>query len=180
MRLEIEGEVYLRLLQPNDAAHIFELVDQNRAYLSEWLPWVEGTQSVDDTKAFLDMVEGHHATKKGVHCCIIFQDQLVGLIGLRFNAEAYVTNIGYWLSAHVSGRGLMTRAVQTLCRYAFEHLSVERIEIRAATDNSRSWSIPERLGFTREGVLRQCEKIADRYLDHYMYSLIRTDTVDWR
>ena len=180
MRLEINREAYLRLLQTTDAECIFELVDQNRAYLSEWLPWVDGTQSVDDTKAFLDMVEGHHASEKGVHCCIVFQEQVVGLIGLRFNAEAYVTNIGYWLSAHASGRGLMTRAVQTVCRYAFNELNIERVEIRAATANLRSWRIPERLGFTREGVLRRCEKIADRYLDHYMYSLIRTDGVDWR
>jgi len=180
MRLEIDEQTYLRLLHRNDAERVFELTNQNRVYLSEWLPWVDGTQSVDDTKAFLDMVEGHHDAKKGVHCCIVFQEQLVGLIGLRFNAEAYVTNIGYWLSAHASGRGLITRAVQTLCRYAFDELNVERIEIRAATGNSRSWGIPERLGFTREGLLRRCEKIADRYLDHYMYSLIRTDTVDWR
>ena len=95
------------------------------------------------------MVEGQHASGKGVHCGIIFQDQLVGLIGLRFNAEAYVTNIGYWLSAHASGQGLMTRAVQTLCRYAFDELNIERIEVRAATGNLRSWGIPERLGFTR-------------------------------
>ena len=179
MRLDIDEQTYLRLLQLTDADRVFELTNQNRAYLSEWLPWVDSTQSVDDTKAFLDMVEGHHAAKKGVHCCVVFQEQLVGLIGLRFNAETYVTNLGYWLSADASGRGLMTRAVQTLCRYAFDELNVERIEIRAATDNSRSWEIPERLGFTREGVLRRCEKIADRYLDHYMYSLIRTDKVDW-
>ena len=135
---------------------------------------------MDDTLAFLDMVEEHHAAEKWLHCCIVFQEQMVGLIGLRFNVESYVTNIGYWLSAHASGRGLMTRAVQTLCRYAFDNMNIERIEIRAATNNLRSWGIPERLGFTREGVLRRCEKIAGRYLDHYMYSLIRTDSVDWR
>ena len=180
MRLEIDRGTYLRLLNVNDADRIFQLVEQNRAYLSEWLPWVDGTQSVDDTNAFLDMVEGQHASAKGLHCGIIFQEQLVGLIGLRFNAEAYVTNIGYWLSAHASGQGVMTRAVQTLCRHAFEELTVERIEIRAATGNLRSWGIPERLGFTREGTLRRCERVSDRLLDHYMYSLIRTDDVDWR
>ena len=54
MRLEIDRGTYLRLLNVNDADRIFQLVEQNRTYLSEWLPWVDGTQSVDDTNAFLD------------------------------------------------------------------------------------------------------------------------------
>ena len=91
--------------------------------------------------------------------------------GLRFNAEAYVTNIGYWLSA--DAERVDDRAVQTLCRYAFDELNVELI--RAATIS--------RGGFQNDSVYSRgecrCEKIADRYLDHYMYSLIRTDDVDW-
>ena len=180
MRLEIDSEAYLRLLEFNDAECIFDLVDHNRAYLSEWLPWVSSTKTVEDTQSFLEHVEANHASKRAIHCGIIVQDRLVGLIGLRFSDGDYVVNIGYWLSAHVSGRGLMTRAVQQLCSHAFKQLNVERIEIRAATDNPRSWSIANRLGFTREGVLRRCERVSDRFLDHYMYSLLRTDDVDWR
>ena len=164
MRLEIDTGTYLRLLNVSDAGRIFQLVEQNRAYLSEWLPWVPSTKTVEDTQAFLEHVEVSHASKKGLHCGIIFQDQLVGLVGLRFSAEDYVANVGYWLSAHASGEGLMTRAVQTLCRYAFEELTVERIEIRAATGNLRSWRIAERVGFTREGTLRRCERVSDRSL----------------
>ena len=100
IRLEIDEQTYLRLLQPNDAERVFELTDQNRAYLSEWLPWVEGTQSVDDTKAFLDMVEGHHAAKKGVHCCIVFKEHGgFDRIAVQCRVPMF-TNIGYWLSAH--------------------------------------------------------------------------------
>ena len=180
MRLEVDSKSYLRLLVKSDAERIFQLVEQNRAYLSEWLPWVPSTKTVEDTQSFLEIVEANHASKKATHCGIVFQEQLVGLIGLRLNSESYVANIGYWLSEHVSGRGLMTRSVQQLCKYGFEQLHLERIEIRAAISNPSSWSIADRLGFTREGVLRRCERVSDRFFDHYMYSLIRTDNVDWR
>ncbi len=180
MRLNIDSETYIRQLQSSDAQQVFALVEQNREYLSQWLPWVDSTQSVDDSRAFLEMVERQHAEQNGLHCGITFEDQLVGLIGLRFTSGDFVANIGYWLSAQATGRGLMTQSTKCLCRYGFDQLGLERLEIRAATENKRSWSIPERLGFTREGVLRRVEKIADRYLDHYLYSLIRTDSVDWR
>jgi ribosomal-protein-serine acetyltransferase len=164
----------------SDAERIFQLVEQNREYLAKWLPWVSDTKSVEDSKTFLESVEANHTSRNGIHCGIVVREQLVGLIGLRFVSGEYTANIGYWLSAHVSGLGLVTRSVRRICQYGFEDLNLQRIEIRAATENGRSWQIAERLGFTREGKLRHCEKIADQFLDHYMYSLIRTDKVDWR
>lgn len=180
MRLDIDTDVYLRSLQSSDAERIFQLVDQNREYLAEWLSWVSRTKAVGDSLVFLETVEVRHAEGNGIHCGILVREQLVGLIGLRMNSGDYTANIGYWLSEHVSGLGLATRSVQKICQYGFEQLNLERIEIRTSTENSRSWKIPERVGFTREGVLRRCEKISDKFLDHYMYSLIRTDKVDWR
>ena len=51
----------------------------------------------------------------------------------------------------------------------------EHLEIRAGTENVRSQRVPERLGFTREGVVREVERIGDRYLDHVIYSTLARD-----
>ncbi len=45
----IQDGVYLRLLEERHAPEVFAAVDQDRAYLREWLPWVDGTTKVDDT-----------------------------------------------------------------------------------------------------------------------------------
>jgi hypothetical protein len=47
-----------------------------------------------------------------------------------------------------------------------------RVEIRAAPENARSRAIPERLGFTQEGTLRQVERVGDRYLDNVVYAML--------
>jgi ribosomal-protein-serine acetyltransferase len=49
--------------------------------------------------------------------------------------------------------------------YLFEELGLHRVEIRCGTGNTRSCAIPERLGFTREGLLREAEWVNDRWLD---------------
>ena len=46
------------------------------------------------------------------------------------------------------------------------------MEIQAATGNHRSRAIPERLGFQQEGVLREYERVGERYLDIVVYSLL--------
>ena len=50
-----------------------------------------------------------------------------------------------------------------------------RVEIRAAQENARSRAIPERLGFTQEGTLRQVERVGDRYLDNVVYAMLAED-----
>jgi ribosomal-protein-serine acetyltransferase len=50
-----------------------------------------------------------------------------------------------------------------------------RVEIRAEPENERSWRVPERLGFVREGVLRQIAVMRDQPIDHVVYSMLRQD-----
>jgi ribosomal-protein-serine acetyltransferase len=49
------------------------------------------------------------------------------------------------------------------------------VEIRCATGNTRSCAIPERLGFSREGVLREAEWVNGRFLDLVVWSLLEQD-----
>jgi ribosomal-protein-serine acetyltransferase len=83
--------------------------------------------------------------------------------------------IGYWLAQEAEGHGLMTAAVTALLRHGFRTLQLNRIEIRAGLRNRRSRAIPKRLGFRHEGTLRQAERLADRFVDHAVYGLLKED-----
>jgi ribosomal-protein-serine acetyltransferase len=66
----------------------------------------------------------------------------------------------------------MTKTVSALLDHAFDEWDLNRVEIHVATGNRRSRAIPERLGFQQEGVLRDYERVGDRYLDIVVYSLL--------
>jgi ribosomal-protein-serine acetyltransferase len=83
--------------------------------------------------------------------------------------------IGYWLAEEYEGRGLITRAVRALIDHAFGEWQLHRVEIRAAAENVRSRAVPERLGFTQEGVLREAELVGGEYQDLVVYGLVATD-----
>lgn len=69
----------------------------------------------------------------------------------------------------------MTRVTQALIDHAFTDLDFNRVEIRAAFENTKSRSIPERLGFKQEGQIRQAEWLYDHYVDHVIYGMLASD-----
>ena len=95
---------------------------------------------------------------------------MVGFVGVSWPRRS--TTIGYWLAESAQGRGTMTRAVQILTNHALETWRLDRVEIRVGVENTRSRAIPERLGFTREGVLHDAELVDDRYVDQIVYAML--------
>ena len=81
--------------------------------------------------------------------------ELIGSISLlRFVSEHRRSEVGYWLGRASRGAGHATRAVGLICRWGFDHLGLERIDLLAATGNAASQAVAQRSGFTREAVLR--------------------------
>lgn len=164
------------MLAAFDAERLFEITDQSREYLREWLPWVDETKTVDDSLQFIKNAFLLHAERKSLTAGIFYKKELVGVAGFNtFDWVNKVGNIGYWLSIDYQGLGIMTRVVRALTYYAFYELNLNRIEIRAASNNIRSQGIPERLGYEKEGLLRQAESLYKHYVDHVIYGMIKTD-----
>jgi ribosomal-protein-serine acetyltransferase len=83
--------------------------------------------------------------------------------------------IGYWLSEHMRGRGVMSRAVRGLVDYGFGQLGLNRQVIAAATENQASRKVAERLGFRFEGIAREAEWIYGRKVDHAVYAMLASE-----
>jgi ribosomal-protein-serine acetyltransferase len=176
--LHVDEHTEVRLLRADDADVLYDVTIRNRESLAPWMSWMDRVIDVSDTYAFLRSAEKeayeHSAFKAGVWR----QGSLIGCIDLHqidwLNGNA---RIGYWLDKDYTGHGIMTRAVRLLVEYAFEALDLHRIEIHVATENHRSRRIPERLGFTMEGVLRQVQRLRGEYYDHALYALLRDEDV---
>ena len=71
----------------------------------------------------------------------------------------------------------MTRSCKALVNFVFDEIGLNRVEIRAAVHNWKSRAIPERLGFTQEGIIRDAEWLYDHYVDHVVYGMLKRE---WR
>jgi ribosomal-protein-serine acetyltransferase len=158
-----------------DAVDAFAVVDAERERLREWLPWVDGTTSVEVEREFLYTLERSNDTGTGLHATIRDHGRFGGLVGLRVDAVHRSAEVGYWLSAACVGGGRMTRAVAAMFDIAVEELAVHRLELLAATGNTRSRAVAERLGMTFEGVRREAEELPHGFVDLAMYATLAQD-----
>ena len=172
-RVPIGEDAELRLLEERHAEELFALVEKNRAYLREWLPWLDATRTLEDERAFIRTYLEKFAAGEGLATGIWYLGKMAGGIGLNAISPTHRrAAIGYWVSEELQGRGLVTRACRTLMSYAFDERRLNRLEIFVAPGNTRSHAIPQRLGFTREGSMRQMAWHYDRFLDLVLYSML--------
>jgi ribosomal-protein-serine acetyltransferase len=170
----IDDALQLALVTQQDVPAIFELTDRSREHLRVWLPWVDDTTSIQDTLGFVSQAMTQYAKNNGFQAVIWEDGSPAGIIGLHgIDWANRYTIIGYWLGESFQGRGIMTRAVRGVTTFLYEHYGLNRVEIRAATGNAKSRAIPERLGYSLEGISRQCERLHDHYVDHAVYAMLR-------
>ncbi|MBP2078665.1 GNAT family N-acetyltransferase [Oceanobacillus polygoni] len=175
---EVDEHITLQQLKLQDANQLFQLIDRNRSYLREWLPWLDTNVEPEDSLAFIDHMLQASKDKKGLTAGIFYQDKLVGVAGFNvFDWTNRIGYIGYWIGQDYQGKGIITNVVRALTDYAFTEAQLNRVDIRAAFTNNKSRAIPERLGFKEEGLLRQAEWLYDHYVDHVVYGMLASD---WR
>lgn len=172
----IDDQTYLSILQQTHSQELFDLIDGSRDSLKSWLEFPDKTITVDDTKAFIHRSLSRFTNNNGYWAGIWHKGEIVGSIGyLWIDSVSKRTEIGYWLGSKFEGKGIMTKACNTFITHAFNDLHLTKVEIGAATNNIKSRAIPERLGFTQEGVIRNYELLHNQYLDRVIYGLIQEE-----
>lgn len=173
---EINDRIQVRLRTHADAEELFQLVEANRAYLREWLPWLDSSTRLEDTRRVIESGARQIASRQGYQAVICCDGDIVGTAGFHLiDWQNRSTSIGYWLAESHQGQGIMTAACRPMIQHAFTVWRLNRSVIRCATGNTRSQAVAERLGFQREGILRRSEWLYDRYVDLYNYSLLREE-----
>lgn len=170
--------IEMRQFELRDAHTILAVVERNRQYLRPWLPWVDHTFSEEDVREFLLRVQAQFDANQGPNAGIWVDGVLAGTIGCHpIDWANRNCSLGYWIDASQQRKGLVTQCCATLLDYLFDELLLHRVEIRCGTGNTRSCAIPERLGFTREGVAHQAEWVMDRWVDLVVWGMLEHE---WR
>lgn len=170
---KVDDELSLKLAGPEDAEALFDLTEGSRLYLREWLPWLDSTKTVEDTKSFIQSGRQGFSENKSMTTMVIYKGDIAGTAGFNeIDHTNKIVKIGYWLGQGFQGKGIMTRVAKSLTDYALMDLNMNRVEIRVADGNDKSAAIPERLGFTEEGRIRCAEWLYDHYVDHTIYGML--------
>jgi ribosomal-protein-serine acetyltransferase len=172
----VTNEILLERLNPNDAPVLFYAIDQNRAFLGKWLPFVVNTCSVNDSLSFIQTVIKFREETLNEVYTIWYKGSFAGLIGYhntdRVNEK---TELGYWLTEEMTGRGIISKSCRKLIDIAFEKMMMNRVTIRCAVGNVPSENIAIRLGFLFEGIERAGERHGEQFFDLKVFSLLKKE-----
>lgn len=166
----------MRPLELDDAEPLYALAIANRDRLRPWFPWMTDTMQVTDTRAFVELSVARPAKNDGGEYALLVNDQLAGILGYHsINWTHRRTALGYWLDHRHEGHGLITRGVRCLLDQAFHDWKLHRIEITADVTNTRSRAVPQRLGFTFEGIRKDYMLRHGHFHDEAVYVMLAPD-----
>lgn len=178
----VEGNgVRLRPPITADYAQWSKLRGDSRAHLTPWEP----TWSPDELSraAFQRRLRRYaQAARDGTgHMFFVFErksDSLAGgcqLSNVRQGIAQSAATLGYWMGKNYAGQGLMTDAVVTLVRHAFDRIGFHRIEAACIASNAASRRVLAKAGFTAEGTARKYLKINGEWQDHLLFAIVAGD-----
>lgn len=173
--ISVNKSIKLIRLKIGDAKVIYKAIVENRKFLSIWLPFVDSTNKVEDTEAFISMVTSNGDYRQEVFT-IWYNERFCGLLGLKdLDWVNRKVELGYWLVEEMTGIGIITTCVKNIMDLCFGQLSLNRIQIKCAVGNIKSSAIPKRLGYTFEGIERDGERHPGSFFDLEIYSLLKKE-----
>lgn len=166
----------LRELTLDDAEFYFHHFNNEEIIEGSCFP---GPKDIETAKAELELFcinpfkEG-----KGIHWGIVRKSnsELIGTCGYYdWNKTSRRAEIGYDLAPAYWGQGIMKEALKAVLEYGFQEMGLNRIQAIIDSKNKRSMNLVQRLGFKKEGVLRQRSYFRGRFLDDVCFSILRKE-----
>ena len=151
-----DGVVTLRPWQDDDAPAIVAAIDGDPE-IAGWLDAVPQPYRLADAHAYLAQCRRAWADGTGTTFAILDAAgaSVAGSIGARLGDPVQaVAEIGYWIAPHARGRGFATHALRLLAGWLLDEVGLARLRLQADLRNKASQRVAEKVGFTREGVLR--------------------------
>ncbi|HZD78950.1 MAG TPA: GNAT family N-acetyltransferase [Actinomycetota bacterium] len=147
---ELRGElVRLRTYRPSDLDEMKASITASHEHLRGWMPWAATPPTDGSVLEFLTpSIEAFGGTKAANYAITLAEDgTYVGGCGLMPRIGEGALEIGYWVDARHTGRGIATESARLLTEAALGLNGVDQVEIHCDEANVRSAAIPRRLGY---------------------------------
>lgn len=165
----------LRPMVHQEARELLAVVAASRAELGRFMSWPREMFEIDQARHFVRLsregwLQGRLA-RMG-----IFERGTGELLGSAeldaIDLRRSQAELGYWVRADRARRGYATEAAWTVLRYGFEALRLHKVRADVAVGNHASARVLEKLGFAREGTLREDRAVGGVFTDHWRYGLL--------
>jgi len=170
----------IRIPTIQDAQKLRDYYWQNRTHLASWEPLrLQSFYSVPWWVQRIDQMQDEFKEASGVGFVAFTKGE--GKVVAVANFSNIIQgvfqscNLGYSVDAEYQGKGLMLEFLSATLDFIFENLGLHRVMANYIPVNQRSGALLERLGFEREGYARKYLKIAGKWQDHVLTSLLKED-----
>ncbi len=184
MRYRLEGRrVYLRPLTFEDFEAWREVRVRCNDWLRKWEPRAAvGSYQLYDKRLFgarCATAERERLNDSAYAFGLFLDDRFVGETNISSiqRGPCQTGNIGYWIDEDVAGNGYMPEAVALALRFAFETISLHRIQISIIPRNFSSRRVPEKLKLRLEGISLKYLEINGIWEDHVHYAVTQEEWI---
>jgi RimJ/RimL family protein N-acetyltransferase len=166
-----DGVIAIRSWRHSDLPRLVDLLQDPT--IARWTG-IPAPYSRREAKLFFKTNARQEAMGVGTDSAIVgaTDDDILGGVGLKLHPAHSTAEVGYWVAAHVRRRGIATRAVRLVARWAFIDLEVMRLELLTNIGNEASEGVAKRCGFRREGLLRSVRVMKGERVDLTLFSLL--------
>ncbi len=165
----------LRPLVPRDARELLDVVVASRRELGQFMSWPRDMSSLEQARRFVSIGREGWMADRTARFGLFERDggALVGSMELDgIDLRRSQAELGYWVRTDRARRGYATEAARAILLYAFQTLGLHKIRADVAVGNHASARVLEKLGFTREGTLREDRPIGVEFHDHWRFGLL--------
>jgi RimJ/RimL family protein N-acetyltransferase len=170
-------DLFLRKISPEDANSLLKLFGN-----SEVLRFIEmqPIKTIEQANEWLKWMGGAFAAKDGLRWGITCNDgTFIGSAGLHhWNREARYAEISCDINHTHWGHGYGQEAMQEIIQFGWQQMHLNRIEATVIKGNHRSVHVMGKLGFKKEGLLRQRLFKGGKYYDTYVFGKLHCEVID--
>ncbi|MGH9275191.1 MAG: GNAT family N-acetyltransferase [Acidimicrobiales bacterium] len=151
--IDLPGGLALVRCRRDRAASAVVAINASLDHLQPWMAWAAEPATEEHLATFLTAGEELWDQRKDFGYSIVDgHGSVVGGCGLHARIGQHGLEIGYWVHVDLIGRGVATAVARALTDAAFGIEGIERVRIQCEDVNVRSARVPEKLGYTFEGV----------------------------
>ena len=174
--INIDDDYILRQITYDDADEYFEYMQDEDVI--KYVPEECIPRSMERVKEEIDYNLDLFRFKRSVYWVIAKKgnNKLIGSCGFNYwNRDHARAEISYDLHKKYWGKGIITKAVRAIVGYAFTQMELHRIEATVTPTNQASLRVLRKVGFKKEGVLREQKFLHGKFYDAIILSLLQKE-----